>query len=255
MAASTSEPEQDQPAPAHAVEPERIVQLLSQGRLELVGQVLSSNYVFLASVDDGDLRTLAVYKPQRGESPLWDFPPGTLSVREVCAYLLSQLLGWPHVPPVVLRDGPFGAGTLQLYIDADPEVHYFVLRDERHLDLRDVALFDLLTNNADRKGGHLLLDRRGRVWAIDNALTFHAEPKLRTVIWDYAGEPIPAGLLDDLDALQTQLAGRGALAELLAKLLEPEQVGALSARLAGLLRDRAFALPDPTIRQVPWPLL
>ena len=253
--ASTSWKETD-PSDAIAVEPEQVVQLLSQGQVELVGQVLaSSNVIFLASVADQGLQTLAIYKPYQGERPLWDFAPGTLCLREVAAYVVSQALGWPLVPPTVLRDGPHGAGALQLFIDADPDATYFSLCEERLPDLLPIALFDLLANNADRKGGHLLLDRWDRIWAIDNALTFHTEPKLRTVIWDFAGEPIPEAYQAGLRGLQEQLGGEGALREMLAKLLTEEEVAALGARLAALLENPVFPFPDPDRRQVPWPLV
>jgi len=243
------------PSPPRTATLERIVQLLAQGHLELAGRLLSSNAIFLATVEDAELRTLAIYKPRRGETPLWDFPDGSLGLREVGAYLLSRVLGWPLIPPIVLRAGPYGVGTVQLYIDALPEAHYFVLRDERRADLLPVALFDLLTNNADRKAGHLLLDGWGRIWAIDNALTFHAEPKLRTVIWDFAGEPIPGAYLEDLRALQTRLKPRSALSRTLAKLLSRRDLAALRCRLEALVQEGVFPPPDPTRRQVPWPLV
>lgn len=237
------------------VELTRVIQLLAHGRLELTGQVLSTNSIFLVTVDDGALRTLAIYKPRRGETPLWDFPSGTLGLREVCAYLVSQALGWPLIPPIVLRDGPYGPGTVQLYIDADPGVHYFVFREEKREELLPIALFDLIANNADRKAGHVLLDRQGRVWAIDNALTFHAEPKLRTVIWDYAGQPIPEPYLDDIRALHTHLATGGELRRLLGQLLSKREIAAFLRRLGHLLETREFPFPDPNRRQVPWPLI
>jgi hypothetical protein len=238
------------------VELERVVQLLLEGRVELVGQILySSNVIFLASVVDQDVQTLAVYKPHRGERSLWDFPQGTLCLREVAAYVVSRALGWPLIPPTVLRDGPHGIGALQLFIDADPEANYFSLCEERQPDLLPVALFDILANNADRKGGHLLLDERDHIWAIDNALTFHSEPKLRTVIWDFAGEPIPEAYQADLRELQEQLASEGPLRETLIKLLAEEEMAALGARLAALLESPVFPQPDPHRRQVPWPLV
>ena len=235
---------------------ERVVQLLSQGHVELLGQILdSSNVIFLASVDDGDLQALAIYKPRRGERPLWDFSPGTLCRREVAAYVTSQALGWPLIPPTVLRDGPHGPGALQLYIDADPEANYFTFREERQPDLLPVALFDLLVNNADRKGSHLLLGGRGRIWAIDNALTFHPEPKLRTVVWDFAGAPIPEEYLAALHHLQEHLTGKGALRQALDTLLTEDEVAALQTRLAALLGSAVFPHPDPARRQVPWPVV
>ncbi len=253
--ASTSWKKTDAISPV-SVEPERVVQLLQEGRVELVGQILSSsNVIFLTHVVEGDLQALAVYKPHRGERPLWDFPQGTLCLREVAAYVVSRALGWPLIPPTVLRDGPYGVGALQLFIDADPEAIYFSLCEERRADLLPVALFDILANNADRKGGHLLLDEWERIWAIDNALTFHAEPKLRTVIWDFAGEPIPEAYQADLREFQEQLSGEGALRETLARLLDEEEIAELSARLAALLEDPVFPHPDPHRRQVPWPLV
>jgi uncharacterized repeat protein (TIGR03843 family) len=252
---STSWEKTDAIAPV-SVEPERVVQLLLEGRLELVGQILSSsNVIFLVSVTGDDVQTLAVYKPHRGERPLWDFPQGTLCLREVAAYVVSRALGWPLIPPTVLRDGPHGIGALQLFIDADPEATYFSLCEEREADLFPVALFDILANNADRKGGHLLLDEWDRIWAIDNALTFHVEPKLRTVIWDFAGEPIPEAYQADLRELQEQLTGEGSLRETLAKLLAEEEIAALNARLATLLENPVLPHSDPSRRQVPWPLV
>jgi hypothetical protein len=238
------------------VEPERAVQLLLQGHVELVAQILpSSNLIFLASVAGDDLQALAIYKPSRGERPLWDFPQGTLCLREVAAYAIGQILGWPLIPPTVLREGPRGIGALQLFIDADAESTYFSLSDERRTDLLPVALFDVLANNADRKGGHLLLDRWDRIWAIDNALTFHAEPKLRTVIWDFAGEPIPEAYLADLQRLQEELTGESVQRQTLARLLAEEEIAALEVRLAVLLENPVFPHPDPQRRQVPWPLV
>jgi len=257
-----------EPGPALAVDVERAVRLLSQGRVTLAGRILaSSNAIFLATVEDEDLRALAIYKPRRGERPLWDFPRGSLCLREVAAYVVSQALDWPLIPPTVLRDGPYGPGALQLYIDADPQANYFTLRDNvdeageytrrsrRLPDLLPVALFDVLANNADRKGGHLLLDRQGRVWAIDNALTFNAESKLRTVIWDFAGEPIPEEYLANLRQFHKRLARRSTLRQALARLLDEGEIGALQARLEELLERATFPSPDPTRRQVPWPLL
>jgi hypothetical protein len=242
--------------PSVAVQLERAVQLLAHGQVELLGQILdSSNSTFLARVDDGDLRALAIYKPRRGESPLWDFPRGTLCLREVAAYIVSRALGWPLIPPTVLREGPHGLGAFQLYIDADPEASYFSLRHERLADLLPVALFDAIANNADRKGGHLLLDVGGRIWAIDNALAFHSEPKLRTVIWDFAGEAIPDERVEDLYRLRNHLARRSHLRRTLERLLAVEEIAALRGRLAALLKDTVFPLPDPSRRQVPWPVV
>lgn len=237
---------------------ERILTLLSRGRLEPLGQIPSgSNVILLTRVvaRKGRGETLAVYKPGRGERPLWDFPHGTLCFREVAAYLVSRELGWPSIPPTVLRDGPYGIGALQLYIDALPQANYFTIRKERLPDLMPVALFDLVTNNVDRKGGHLLLDREGRIWAIDNALTFHPLPKLRTVIWDFAGEAIPSHYLADLNRLQERLSLPTPITKALSALLSAEELAALRRRLAALLESSVFPRPDPSRRQLPWPLV
>jgi uncharacterized repeat protein (TIGR03843 family) len=224
--------------------------------MALLGQILeSSNAIFLVRVDDGDLQGLAIYKPGRGERPLWDFDHGTLCRREVAAYLVSQMLGWPHVPPTVLRDGPHGPGAVQLYINAEVESTYFTICDERQADLLPVALFDILINNADRKGGHLLLDHGGCLWAIDNALSFHCEAKLRTVIWEFAGQPIPEVYLADLRRLRDGLAEWGEVWHALDCLLDESEIAALHQRVEALLSAPVFPHPDPSRRQVPWPIV
>jgi len=239
--------------PDEALTEDRIIALLAQGQMEVLGLLpWSSNVTFLALVHDVSLQCLAVYKPQRGESPLWDFPRGTLCRREVAAYLVSQALGWTFIPPTVLRDGPHGPGSVQLFIDAEPEAHYFTFRDEHLPELQRIALFDCLTNNADRKGGHCLKGKDGRIWAVDNALTFHTDPKLRTVIWDFAGQPIPEGLLQDLRAFGERLARLDPLVETLARLLAAEEMKALKQRLDALLKRATFPRPGPG-RHVPWP--
>lgn len=229
------------------------VDLLRTGTIELLGRLRwSSNATFLVSVehDDGSLR--AIYKPTRGERPLWDFPPG-LGAREVAAWLLSDSLGWGLVPPTVLRDGPFGEGSLQLFVDHDPEMHYFpmIAACDQHVDdqLRAVCCFDLLVNNTDRKSGHCLLDAAGHVWAIDHGLTYHADPKLRTVIWDFSGDPIPRPLLADI----ADLLDRGTPAEL-RHLLTDEEHAAFVERARSVL-DRGTFPSDPTGHAYPWPLV
>jgi uncharacterized repeat protein (TIGR03843 family) len=191
-----------------------------------------------------------VYKPERGERPLWDFPRG-LYRREVAAYRLSEALGWGLVPLTVPREGPLGTGSLQLFITADFEQHYFTLREDprHHPALRRMCVFDLLANNADRKGGHCLLGPDGRIYGVDNGLTFHAEPKLRTVIWEFGGEPIPADLVGDLRRLH-EAGLPGPLAELLA----PGECRALRARAATLLADGRFP-EDSSGYRYPWPLV
>lgn len=229
---------------------------LTRGAIEPVGRIVRSwNQVFLVRVDDGQQHGLAIYKPRAGEYPLWDFPHGSLCLREMAAYHLSRALGWPHIPPTVLRDGPNGFGMVQQFIEADPKANYFTLRQDRLPDLLPVALFDCLVNNTDRKGGHLLLDRQGHIWAIDHALTFHVEPKLRTVIWDFVGRAIPAPYRNDLARIQEQLEPGQALGERLARLLSAREMEALRERLEGLLTSRRFPHPDPHQVHLPWPLI
>ncbi len=238
-----------------SVDLERVLQLLMEGDVELQGQIpWSSNYSFLTDVHDEELTCLAVYKPQRGERPLWDFPDGTLCLREYASFVVSQALGWELVPPTVLREGPYGLGSLQLYVDADPEDHFFNLRVEFPDEFQRVALFDVLVNNADRKGGHCLRDRQGHIWCIDHGLTFNAQPKLRTVIWDYAGQPIPADLLNDLHSLKAHLTAGNGIRQTLQRLLSSREIERLSSRLDIILEMRCFPNPGQG-RNVPWPLL
>ena len=180
-----------------------ILNLLQHGEITIKGEfVWGSNYTFLAEVSQNGDKILSVYKPSRGERPLWDFPPASLARREAAAYLVSEALGWELVPPTVYRKkAPIGPGSLQLFIEHDPELHYFNLTWTTARGLRPVVLFDLLVNNADRKGSHLLFDNNHHLWLIDHGICFHAEDKLRTVIWDFAGEPIPENLLADLRRL------------------------------------------------------
>ena len=174
---------------------------LQKGELELKGQfMLGSNYTFLVNVHHDGKELQAVYKPSKGEQPLWDFPDTTLAHREVAAYLVSEALGWDFVPYTALReDGPYGPGSIQQYIEYDPNYHYFNFSDEDKARLEPVMLFDLLCNNADRKGSHVIFEEEThKMWLIDHGLCFHEEDKLRTVIWDYAGQPIPDDLLKAL---------------------------------------------------------
>lgn len=234
---------------------ERLLDLLAHGEMELQGLLpRSSNYTFLAVVRDPEMQCLAVYKPSRGERPLWDFPQGTLCLREYAAYLVSAILGWPIVPPTVLRAGPYDLGSVQLYVDADPQANYFTLRDEHAEEFKSMALFDCLVNNADRKGGHCLKDSAGHIWGIDNALTFHSAPKLRTVIWDFAGEEIPPGLLGALRSFRRHLSPASPVLEALSALLAEEEVRALKRRLARLLKGAVFPQPEHW-PEVPWPLI
>jgi uncharacterized repeat protein (TIGR03843 family) len=224
--------------------------LLTSGEIEVQGRLpWSSNQTFLVEVRLEGVTDRAVYKPARGERPLWDYPSG-LYRREVAAYLVSEALGWGLVPETVIRDGPLGPGSLQRFVPADFAEHYFTLleRPEHHEALRDICLFDLVVNNGDRKGGHCLLGEEGRIWAVDHGLCLHVEPKLRTVIWDFGGQPIPAQRLEEVARLAASpLAG-------LAGLVSPEETEALAARAKALVRRRI--LPAAGLaRHYPWPLV
>jgi uncharacterized repeat protein (TIGR03843 family) len=236
-----------------------IEQLLVEGTLELQGLIpWSSNYTFLVTLRRDAQETLAIYKPYRGERPLYDFPTHSLCRREVAAYQVSQQLGWPAIPPVVLRQGPHGLGSLQFFIEADYEEHYFTLRERPELEpaFRRIALFDYVTNNADRKGGHILKEADGQIWAIDNALTFHVEPKLRTVIWEYAGQPIEPSCLEGLEALRQILDDDAQpLCQALVPLISHSEVEMLKRRLDELVQSGVYPLPREDWRNWPYPLV
>jgi uncharacterized repeat protein (TIGR03843 family) len=225
--------------------------LLARGAVSLKGRMpWSSNATFLVECALDAAAGLAVYKPLRGERPLWDFPPG-LYRREIAAYRLSEALGWRLVPPTVGREGPLGEGSLQLFVAADFEQHYFTLLEhpEHGARLRRICVLDLLLNNADRKSGHCLLDEGGVIWAIDNGLSFHVEEKLRTVIWDFGGESIPVDLLADVQRLLDDGSIRG-----LADLLAPEEERALAARARAVIKAGRFPVARGA-RRYPWPLV
>jgi len=239
--------------PGQAVTPpdEEVVQLLEQGEVEVLGLLpRASNYTFLAKVTkDGD-EALAVYKPRAGEAPLWDFPQGTLCRREVAAYVTARTLGWPRVPPTILRDGPEGPGSLQLFMRFDPAEHYFTLAERMPDEFRRIALFDAVVNNADRKSGHCLLGAEGTVFVVDHGVCFGEAPKLRTVIWDFAGEEVPAPLLGDLQGMASKLGGP--VRSELEGLLSPREVEAVDRRLDRLIEAGRFPEPGPG-RTYPWP--
>ena len=236
----------------------RILSVLSSGEIELKGRIpWSSNATFLVSVGVPPPRRpgealLAIYKPTSGERPLWDFPQG-LWKREVAAYELCSFLGWDIVPPTTARpDGPLGPGSLQFCVDTVPDEHFFTLVDDRqhHRELRRIAAFDLVANNADRKSGHCLLDQAGHIWAIDNGLCFHTSPKLRTVIWDFAGEKLDQDLLGPLELL-----ARAELPGTLESLLSEAEIGAISARAKVALSHRRYPKPRGGDFPYPWPLI
>ena len=213
----------------------------------------ASNYTFLARLEPHPpAGLLTVYKPARGESPLWDFEAGTLYRREVAAYELSKVLGWPRIPPtVVRRQAPHGIGAVQLFIEADRR-HFLDEQSARPETWVEVALFDVITNNADRKSGHCLFDTEDRVWVIDHGLTFHVDQKLRTVIWDFSGEPLPPQLCGDVERAMIDME-KGQLAERLGELLRPAEVRVLMRRLRSVL-DPSWRFPEPSSAwSIPWP--
>ena len=235
--------------PAERSSPDPLT-LLRSGEIELKGRLpWSSNATFLVQVCLDGTSGLAVYKPLRGERPLWDYPEG-LYRREVAAYLVSEALGWGLVPETVVRDGPLGPGSLQRFVDADFSEHYFTLleRPEHHDALKAVCTFDLVLNNGDRKSGHCLLGVDARLWAIDHGLCLHTDPKLRTVIWDFAGQPVPE---DRLEALARLAASPPPT---LAGLVPDAEVEALAARAAAVVRRPIFP-PIRSPRAYPWPLV
>ena len=204
-----------------------------------------SNYTFLAELELDGRNGHAIYKPRKGEIPLWDFPSGTLFKRECAAYLLSRILGWDFIPLTVIRDGPHGIGSAQLFVDHDPRENYYTISrdslDESDADqLRMMCCFDLVANNTDRKANHVLRGFDGKLWGIDQGLTFHADTKIRTVIWDFGEEAIPDRLLEPLRRLCGQLlAPTGEVAELLT-LLDAEEARALMQRLQWVLQEGTF---------------
>ena len=244
---------------------ELVTEYLHRCELTVVGRLpWSSNLTFLVVLEgsegagdaDGEGGTgpsplYAVYKPASGEQSLWDFPDG-LYRREVAAYVLSEALGWGLVPPTVERhDGPFGAGSLQLFVAADYEQHYFTLFDQGgHEDvLLAMCAFDVVANNADRKSGHVLLGDGGRLWGIDHGLCFHRQPKLRTVIWDFADEPVPPPLLADLKRLAPDLPDE------LSRLVGDDERKAIVDRIERLVHTGTLPEPLGDRPPYPWPLV
>ncbi len=217
----------------------------------------SSNYVYLCQMTAPSGGTFAaVYKPLKGESPLWDFPEGRLYRKEVAAYRLSQLLEWTFIPPTVARDGPHGIGSVQLFVSHNQESHFFEQRENPELiaQLQRICVFDAIANNADRKGGHCLLDEAGRIWGIDHGLCFHSDYKLRSVIWDWADDPIPEGWLEDVARLRDCLGAEAPETLGLLEMMSPAETRAMLLRMDRLLIERRFPKPGPN-RHYPWPLV
>ena len=216
-----------------------------------------SNYVFLLRMSHPEAgEGYAVYKPRDGEAPLHDFPSGTLYKREYAAYVVSQALGWNLVPPTVVREDGLaaGIGVLQLFVVHDPALHFFNIKNEHDAEMRQIALFDWLINNADRKGGHTLKDAAGRLWCIDHGITFHTEDKLRTVIWDYQGTPVSPELVEDVCDFAKRLRDDSALRQSLSELLSETELRLLEERADMIDRERVYP-PQPLHRPYPWPMI
>ena len=238
--------------PSNELNPEsNIVHALEHGDITIIGRMPhSSNATFLVSVQCGETSFQAIYKPLRGERPLWDFEPG-LHRREIAAYMLSQAMGISMVPPTVLREGPLGEGSLQHFIDADVEQHYFTIfeqREDLHDQLRAMCVFDIVANNTDRKAGHCLLGLDDKVWGIDHGVCFAADFKLRTVIWEFGGEPLPDHLRAAIEPLIETVPLN------IATLLSSDEVSALQERAQWLCEGGAFPI-DRSGSRYPWPLV
>lgn len=227
---------------------------LEEGVLEVEGLISwGSNYTFLARVCRGAREVDAVYKPRKGERPLWDFAPGTLCLRERAAFLVSELLEWHIVPATVLRDGPHGFGSVQQFIEHDPDEHYFAIQGQYQNQLRRIVLFDLLVNNADRKGGHVLLAEGDRLWSIDHGICFHTDYKLRSVIWEFAGTVIPEALQRDLERFERRLADEEDVRiQQLREMINQREIAAMQKRVRKVLAAGTFPHPGPG-RHYPWP--
>jgi uncharacterized repeat protein (TIGR03843 family) len=230
------------------------LQLLAQGELEVEGRLMvASNATLYCKIRDGAAEAACVYKPVAGERPLWDFPHGTLADREVAAYAVSRAAGWDLVPPTVYRDGPFGPGMCQLWIDTDDSLDLVALsRRPDHPPLRDMAVFDAVVNNADRKIGHLLPTADGRLFGCDHGVCFGEEYKLRTVLWQWRGRKLPARAVESLQKLSAALAS-GPLADELAGRLEPSELAATRNRVELLLAAKVHPYPPEDWPAVPWP--
>ena len=272
-------------APSTQEEVARVLDVLAFGEIEIEGRLMdASNMALRGQLELDDIRTRVIYKPVQGERSLWDFPDGTLAARESAAFVLSAVGGWNLVPPTVLREGPLGPGSVQLWVDAlegaTQSLVDVVTRAElepgwlpvfeaqladgtavvvAHADrpeLASAAVFDAVINNADRKGSHLVLDQSGTLWGFDHGVSCHAEPKLRTVLWGWVGQPLPEAELARLEALSGWLStARSPLSRTLAGLLSPAEVEAVGRRVAGLLATGRFPQPNSRGPAVPWPPL
>ena len=238
-----------------ALDESQIHRLLRHGEITECQQLpWGSNYTFAVTLEaEGVGQALAIYKPRRGETPLWDFPDESLYRREYSAYVFSRLLGWNFVPPTVARDGPHGIGSVQLYIEPDDSIDYAGIQEKHADQLMRIAVFDVIANNADRKASHCLLDGDGRLWGIDHGLTFNVVPKLRTVIWEFRGQPIPDGIMADLVDFCGNSERSQSARSFLETWLSRQEAAATLKRLDRVIVEGRFPPPDPSGRNVPWP--
>ena len=229
-----------------------MLELLRTGTLSVEGRLVdASNATLYCTIASGGTSAACVYKPVRGERPLWDFPDGTLAGREVATYLVSEATGWGLVPPTVLRDGPFGPGMCQLWVDVVGGVDLRELACSDHVDLQRMALLDAVVNNADRKGGHLLPTEGGRVLAVDHGVCFSTTDKLRTLLWQWAGRPLSAEALEVLQGLRAAMGG--SLGTELSEHLTRREVRTTAARVERLLEEGVYPLPSEDWPAIPWP--
>lgn len=241
---------------------DRVFDMLLDGEIDMEHGMMrwGSNYTFLVNVTCDEHKIMAVYKPRVGERPLWDFPDGTLCQRETASFVISDMLNWHVVPPTVLREGPRGIGSVQAFINHDPEEHYFTFREKDNYpalqeQIQKVALFDAIINNADRKGGHCLIDEADKIWGIDHGLAFHAAYKLRTVIWEFAGQPIREDLVDDVQALCARLDDSSDThTQQLRELISYHEIAAIKRRIQDLLKIGEYPLKGRG-PNVPWPAI
>ncbi|HVB97277.1 MAG TPA: SCO1664 family protein [Chloroflexota bacterium] len=233
------------------VSAEAATEFLRDGDVALCEPIAwGSNYNFATLLQRGEEQRLAIYKPRRGEAPLWDFPDGTLYRREYASYVVSQALGWDFIPTTVIRDGPHGVGTFQIYVDPDPKADARRFHQTNERELMEIVLFDIFANNADRKLTHFLRGQDGKLWGIDHGLTFNVDPKLRTVVWEFCGDPIPNDVLSHLRDFLADKARLSALTGQLGELLERKEISIFLARLEQLVTRAKFPKLDP-YRNVP----
>jgi uncharacterized repeat protein (TIGR03843 family) len=237
-----------------------VINILQFGKIEVIGQpLIGSNDTLFVKTTFGQESLHAIYKPERGEQPLWDFPLNSLSKREISAFIISHLIGWNFVPPTIYTtsSAPFGNGSLQLFIPHNPRITFFNLLNRDIRTIQKIAIFDTIINNADRKGGHIIQDENGKIWLIDHGLCFHTDYKLRTVIWDFADQTIPDELLEEMQRFHNIIKNeKFFLVQKLKKLLSSVEFFMVVKRTDELLRAGTFpAIGNRESRPYPWPLI